>query len=104
MVRVAKVFVNAVFAGLLTEYERNKHYIFEYSVEYSGQAVSLTMPLAKKKYEYATFPPFFDGLLPEGSQLEALLRLAKLDRDDNFGQLLMVGADLVGNVTLEVMT
>lgn len=101
--RIAKVFIDGILAGMLTEHERNKHYVFEYSEDYAGQAVSLTMPLDKKKYEYSTFPPFFDGLLPEGIQLEALLRLAKLDRDDNFGQLLVVGADLVGNVTIEAV-
>ncbi len=26
-------------------------------------------------------PPFFDGLLPEGAQLEGLLRLRKIDRE-----------------------
>jgi serine/threonine-protein kinase HipA len=52
-------------------------------------------------YEFKTFPPFFDGLLPEGAQLEGLLRLKKLDRSDYFGQLISVGQDLVGAVTVE---
>ena len=47
-------------------------------------------------YDFAGFPPFFDGVLPEGPQLEALLRHGKLDRDDLLGQLLYVGGDLVG--------
>ena len=51
-------------------------------------------------YQFDGFPPFFDGLLPEGAQLEALLRQQKLDRDDGFGQLLTVGGDLVGAVTV----
>ena len=39
-----------------------------------------------------TFPPPFEGLLPEGAQLEALLRNHKIDRDDAFGKLVVVGA------------
>ena len=38
--------------------------------------------------------------MPEGFQLEALLRQRKLDRNDRFGQLLQVGADTVGAVTV----
>jgi HipA-like protein len=33
--------------------------------------------------------------------LEGLLRQTKLDRDDLMGQLLAVGGDVVGNVTIE---
>ncbi len=59
------------------------------------------MPVSEKTFEYATFPPFFDGLLPEGMQLEALLKGAKIDADDLLQQLIAVGHDLVGNVTVE---
>ncbi|CDR34237.1 HipA N-terminal domain-containing protein [Criblamydia sequanensis] len=59
------------------------------------------MPTTKQVYEYDKFPPFFEGLLPEGMMLEGLLRHAKLDRDDLIGQLITVGKDLVGNVTVE---
>lgn len=59
------------------------------------------MPVRTEPYTYRKFPPFFEGLLPEGYQLEALLKKAKLDRHDYFGQLIQVGADLVGSVTVE---
>jgi len=58
------------------------------------------MPVRSEPYEFDRFPPFFDGLLPEGAQLEALLRTAKIDRDDPMRQLLTVGGDLVGSVTV----
>lgn len=48
--------------------------------EYAGSAVSLTMPQRTEPYCFDTFPPLFDGLLPEGLQLEALLRKHKIDR------------------------
>jgi serine/threonine-protein kinase HipA len=58
------------------------------------------MPVRPEPYRFNGFPPFFDGLLPEGFQLEALLRQAKLDRHDYLGQLLQVGSDMVGSVTV----
>ncbi len=53
------------------------------------------------EYTYASFPPFFDGLLPEGNQLDGLLKIRKIDKDDYFSQLMAVGGDLVGAVTVE---
>jgi serine/threonine-protein kinase HipA len=101
--RKAMVFVSAVPAGILIELDGRKGYIFEYLADYHGDPVSLTMPPAVRRYEFGGFPPFFDGVLPEGPQLEALLRSLKLDRDDFFGQLAAVGRDLVGAVTVSLM-
>jgi serine/threonine-protein kinase HipA len=58
------------------------------------------MPVAEAAYTYDRFPPFFEGLLPEGYNLEALLRTHKIDRDDLWRQLLSVGTDMVGAVTV----
>jgi serine/threonine-protein kinase HipA len=99
--RKAKVFVNDQEAGTLAELEPGKKYRFEYLLSYSGPSVSLTMPPDKKTYEFHTFPPFFEGLLPEGYQLEGLLKFGKIDRNDFFSQLTAVGSDLVGNVTVK---
>lgn len=96
--RQAEVRVDGQRAGVLTETEAG--YVFEYDYVYDGRSVSLTMPVDARVHEFDRFPPFFDGLLPEGAQLEALVRQAKLDRTDYLGQLLTVGADLVGNVTV----
>lgn len=99
--RKAKIYVSGKEAGVLTEIEKTKSYDFEYLEDYNGQDVSLTMPSSKRKFTFDSFPAFFDGLLPEGWQLESLLKQKKLDRNDNFGLLLIVGKDLVGNVTVE---
>jgi serine/threonine-protein kinase HipA len=96
--RRAQVRVNDKPAGMLTQHESG--YAFAYDDDYEGPPVSLTMPVRKEPFEFDEFPPFFDGLLPEGAQLEALLRQAKLDRGDYLGQLVTVGQDLVGNVTV----
>ena len=98
--RRAKVFVGQIFAGILEEREKGKSYTFRYNDDYKGEPVSLTMPVKGREFSYDTFPPFFDGVLPEGAHLEALLRQAKIDRTDLFSQLLTVGKDLVGNVTV----
>lgn len=102
--RSAKIFLNEQQVGVFTELEFGKKYRFEYLDGYSGTSVSLTMPLNKQGYESDTFPPFFDGLLPEGYQLDGLLKFGKIDRNDFFSQLMAVGDDLVGNVTVKEIT
>jgi serine/threonine-protein kinase HipA len=97
--RSARVFVSKVYAGDLIE-EAAGRFAFEYLPEFVGPPVSLTMPVVQKRFEYDRFPPFFDGLLPEGNRLEALLKVAKLDASDYLGQLITVGQDLVGTVTV----
>jgi serine/threonine-protein kinase HipA len=99
--RNARVFFENDLAGMLTEADDGKEYQFLYDPGYSGPPISLTMPVRREVYIFKEFPPFFDGLLPEGFQLEALLRQKKLDRNDKFGQLLIIGADTVGAVTIK---
>ena len=86
-------------AGILLAQD-NGNYVFEYFEDYAGPPISLTMPVYEKRFVFNQFPPFFDGVLPEGIQLEGLLRIAKIDRYDYFSQLLKVGNDLVGAVTV----
>jgi serine/threonine-protein kinase HipA len=87
-------------AGVLTEEEKNRRYRFVYGDDYNGPPVSVSMPLDKREYHYDHFPSFFEGLLPEGVNLEMLLRSKKIDRDDPFSQLIAVGEDTVGAVTV----
>lgn len=100
--RQARVLVKGVPAGILTAQD-NGHYTFSYDPAYQGAPVSLTMPLKQQTFDFDRFPPFFEGLLPEGIMLEAMLRNYKLDKKDYFGQLLTVGHDVVGAVTIEEM-
>jgi len=96
--RSAEIHVHGKPAGLLEELESGA-YCFTYHADYDGPPVSLTMPVAAGPFTFDVFPPFFDGLLPEGPQLEALLRLRKIDRGDLLEQLLAVGREMVGAVT-----
>jgi len=98
--RKAKVFVKGVEAGTLTEIKRGSEYLFEYLGGYNGLEVSRTMPANIRVYKFDQFPPFFDGLLPEGFQLEGLLKIKKIDKNDFFSQLLAIGEDMVGVVTV----
>jgi len=95
--------VKGARAGVLEERKRGTEYVFTYLDDYRGDPVSLTMPVNIKEMRFECFPPFFDGVLPEGIMLESLLRQEKLDKDDFFGQLIVVGGDLVGAVTVKEM-
>ncbi|MCX6138434.1 MAG: HipA N-terminal domain-containing protein [Ignavibacteriales bacterium] len=97
--RKARIFVGDVPAGILEEQSPGSSYAFRYDDGYDGQAVSLTMPANVREYLFQSFPPFFDGLLPEGFQLDALVRQKKIDRSDFFSLLIAVGDDLVGCIT-----
>lgn len=101
--RKAKVFMHKSLAGYLIEEEKNIKYLFYYGDNYKGEPVSLTMPVEIKEFYFNSFPPFFDGLLPEGIQLDGLLRIKKIDKDDYFSQLIATGSDLVGAVCVEEM-
>lgn len=100
--RRALVKMHDTDAGILRE-EGQHHYVFQYNKQYQGPAISLTLPVREAPYTFDRFPPFFDGLLPEGIQLEGLLRIHKIDRDDYFGQLTVTGTDLVGAVTVVLL-
>lgn len=97
----ARIFMKDKLAGILQEIEPGKKYRFEYLEGYTGEPISLTMPTDVSVYEFDKFPGFFDGLLPEGVMLDGLLRQKKIDADDMFSQLIAVGGELVGAVTVE---
>jgi len=101
--RRARILVKGVEAGTLTELIQGKEYVFEYLNDYNGLEVSRTLPTNVKIYKFDKFPPFFEGLLPEGTQLEGLLKIRKIDKRDLLSQIIAVGEDLVGVVTVEEM-
>lgn len=100
IMRLARIYQQNQLAGLL-EARDDGMYRFTYDTAFRGEPVSLTMPTSQQVWEFPRFPAPFEGLLPEGGQLEALLRLRKLDRHDLFGQLLAVGRDVVGSLRIE---
>lgn len=101
--RRARVLVHGRPAAVLEEVTPRAEYRLRYDPGYDGPPISLTLPVSPAEFTFDRFPPFFDGLLPEGSRLEALLRQAKIDAADHLSQLLAVGEDLVGAVTVEAV-
>jgi serine/threonine-protein kinase HipA len=97
--RKAEIYQKDVLAGLLEEIDQNR-YRFTYVNGYRGEPISLALPVREQPYEFDGFPAVFEGLLPEGVQLEALLRIHKVDKSDLFQQMLIVGADVVGSLTI----
>ena len=73
--RRAEVSMHGMPAGILEEIKTGKKYRFIYFEKYNGPAIALTMPVDGKEFVFERFPPFFDGLLPEGFLLEVLLKL-----------------------------
>jgi serine/threonine-protein kinase HipA len=99
MERQAAIFQHGHLAGYLRSLGPTA-WAFTYESGYDGPPVSLTLPVRTEPYEFPTFPAFLEGLLPEGPQLEALLRKHKIDRHDVFRQIVTVGEDLVGSLTV----
>ena len=100
IMKLACIYQQNQLAGLL-EARDDGTYRFAYDDAFRGEPVSLTMPTSQRVWEFPRFPAPFEGLLPEGVQLDALLRLRKLDRNDLFSQLLAVGRDVVGSLRIE---
>ena len=98
--RRAAVYLRKQLAGHLEEDPDRKGWSFLYMPGYDSNPVSLTMPVRSEPYHFETFPAVFEGLLPEGVQLEALLRAHKIDRYDCFRQLITVGGDLIGALSV----
>lgn len=90
---------HGVPAGELVQADRGG-WRFAYLPGYGGPPVSLALPLREEPYDFDGFPAFLEGLLPEGPQLEAILRKHKIDRADCFRQLMAVGHDVVGSLTV----
>lgn len=99
--RCATIYVHNIKAGILKE-DENGSFNFIYYEGYNYEPVSLTMPITSKKYYFTGFPPYFEGLLPEGIMLEGLLKINKIDSKDYFSQLIAVGNDVIGAVTIKL--
>ncbi|WP_394552515.1 type II toxin-antitoxin system HipA family toxin [Agromyces sp. MMS24-JH15] len=72
----------------------------EYLADPGSRPVATTLPLSDAAVRTASgaVPPFFAGLLPEGRRLSTLRRRVKTSADDEFGLLLAIGGDTIGDV------
>ena len=98
----AKVCVNNMPAGILTEDDMG--YEFRYDINYlksdDAVAVSLTLPLTDKPYRDKVLFPFFDGLIPEGWLLDIAEQSWKISARDRFSLLLACCKDCIGAVSV----
>src|SRR5436190_4156426 len=103
MTRSAKIFVNDLLAGILTE-SAESEYTFKYDTDYllneKNNPVSLTLPKQEEAYTSDTLFPFFDGLIPEGWLMDIGIKNWKLNYKDRMGLLLYLCADCIGNVSV----
>ncbi|MBT3169760.1 MAG: phosphatidylinositol kinase [Candidatus Cloacimonetes bacterium] len=109
MSRMAKVFYQDQFAGIISETDEG--YLFRYEEDYlqkeKAKPVSLTLPLRKEPYKNKTLFPFFDGLIPEGWLLNIAKDVWNLNIRDRMGLLLTCCKDCIGAVSIipiEVIT
>jgi serine/threonine-protein kinase HipA len=96
--RKAEVKMYDATVGFLIEDDDG--YRFEYVEKYSGDAVSITMPLKNEPYKSKVLFPFFDGLIPEGWLLEIAEKNWKVNPRDRMGLLLACCKDCIGAVSI----
>lgn len=98
----AKVFINNILAGILSEDDMG--YEFRYDPGYlqmkNANAVSLTLPLTDEPYRDKVLFPFFDGLIPEGWLLSIAEQCWKISARDRFSLLLACCKDCIGNISI----
>ena len=100
--RKAKIFIDDLLAGILSENEEG--YFFQYEKTYLDsmvkKPVSLTLPLQKEPFKAEYLFPFFDGLIPEGWLLNIAQKNWKLDPRDRMGLLMATCKDCIGNISV----
>lgn len=103
--RRCQVFVHGRYAGMLTEIDSPKEYVFKYDDSYlddvENEGVCLAMPKRREEYRAKSLFPFFANLLSEGDNRELQSSFLKIDKEDDFGFLLATATyDTVGAVTV----
>jgi len=103
--RIAKVYMNKIAAGVLTE-NNDGTYTFCYDDAYFSNpdysSICLSLPKTNQEYRSKTFFPFFFNMLSEGSNKRVQTRMFKIDEDDAFGLLLATAhTDTIGAITIK---
>ena len=77
---------------------------FTYAAEWlAGErspALSCSLPKRREPFRRRLCRPFFEGLLPEGTQRDAVARVLGVSPDNEFGLLEGLGGDVAGALTL----
>ena len=102
--RKFEVYQNGIYAGILSEEERN-HYVFRYNDGYYNNqrmpAISLTLPKTQQEYFSEFLFPFFCNMVAEGNNLAIQCRYLKIDERDVLSLLAATANhDSIGTVTV----
>lgn len=102
--RQCKVLINRKYAGILTETDAPREYVFKYDDDYlmsETEPICIAMPLREEEYRSPYLFPYFANLLSEGANRELQSSYLHIDKDDDFGILLETAQyDTVGIVTV----
>jgi len=103
--RAAKVYMNNIPAGILTE-NSDGSFTFCYDDDFYSDsrrsAISLTLPKVQRQFHSKTLFPFFFNMLSEGVNKQIQTRKFKIDEDDAFGLLMATAhSDVIGAVTIK---
>ena len=101
------VYCNDKIAGVLTEQNPGRGYVFRYDPDYlisNGPSISVTLPRRKESYVSAALFSFFTNMLPEGVNRSVICRSLRIDEEDFFGMLAaMAGKDFIGAVHIKAL-
>lgn len=94
------VYLHNIQVGNLVQTDRG--FEFSYLPDYTGHAISLSLPVDIRHHFSSSLHPFFKGLAPEGWLKKRYSEIQKIDEKDLLGILIANGNDLLGAVTLRV--
>lgn len=98
MRRRLNVFLYGHPVGILSQDENG--YLFEYHDGYHGPALSLSLPVSKRRFPRQVLHPFFASLAPEGWLKERYCQLQKIDENDVLSLLANNGINMLGAVQI----
>ena len=106
--RAVEIYRNGVFAGKLTE-ENRQMFVFRYDDTYYNDtakaSISLTLPKAQQEYRSKFLFPFFFNMLSEGVNRKLQCTQLRIDEDDSFGLLMATAQnDTIGAITVLPIT
>lgn len=98
MRRRVTVLLYGEVVGFLSQDEQG--YLFEYLPDYIGPPLSLSLPVAQRRFHREKLHPYFASLAPEGWLKKRYSQLQQLDEHDLFGILIQNGKNLIGAVQI----
>ena len=103
MTRALTVWWEGAVVGTLA-LDRDGQMQFTYAAEWLAgdrtPALSCSLPKRPEPFRRRQCRPFFEGLLPEGAQRDAVARVLGVSPDNEFGLLERLGGDVAGALTL----